>query len=202
MKRLCLVITSALILILVFMGCSQAKLPNLPTMPSLNVTPNVTKAVVENATKGEETLQTYKSTAFAYSIQYPSTWTLEENLFGTGEVLISHGDAYISISPPFKGNPTGSVSGWVDFQIRENSKGSMVYRVLQRSILNWQGKYEACLWILENQYAPSYTFMKSTQLNLKRDDNFYQISGGASESNYEQYSSTINKIILSFQLTQ
>lgn len=170
---------------------------------------NSAKPIIPKLIAGEsilkpETWKTYTSIAYGYSIQYPSTWTLKEK-YDSGHhctvYIFGLGSSEISIAPPFQARTGETPSDTVDMLIKANNQ-VLVYRVLSRTNLLWQGKYEACQFSLLTQYYSNDSPLKWTNLFLIRDGYLYQLYGTANESEYDTYSSTIDAIIASFRLTE
>jgi hypothetical protein len=168
---------------------------------------NSAKPIIPKLIAGESILKpwvTYTNSLYGYTIQYPSAWTLTvDNTSGfAGWVRIDGpGSSMVSIGRPFIDRPGATASSNVDSQVEANSQ-LLVYRVLSRTDLKWQGIYEACEWTEVHQAIASYPLIKSRNLYLICNGYFYQVAGSANESEYETYSSTIDTIIASFRITE
>ena len=164
--------------------------PGLGTLPTTTKFTTTTTTIIE-------TWETYTNSTYGYSIEFPSTWHL------TGEVgvLISGpGSIEISFDPRrTQVDPTWSISNHVDLALKVISQG-LVCRVLSRTdSLWWQSKYEASLFTVLYQYDSNSSVYKLRCLYLIRNGYLFIVSGEAYESEYDLYSSMIDKIIQSFR---
>ncbi len=173
----------------------------LPVIPKLMAGESNLKPIPTITIK-QETWLTYTSVNYRYTIQYPNTWKLSVDTLITGKIIIqSSASASISIMPPFYFREGDSISNLVDLIINSN-KSQLVYRLVSRTDLKWQGVYSACKWEILHQSSANYPLLYDKQLYLLSDNNyFYQVSGSVKESEYNLYSNLIDNIIASFRVT-
>jgi S1-C subfamily serine protease len=142
---------------------------------------------------------TYTSDLYGYSIQYPNTLvhrTLDKS-YGM-DFYSSDGKLIVWVHVPKK--TADSLDSQVDFDVYYNSQNSLLFQVLSRNNLTWQGMYEALeftyLLKLDEEHG-GYAY-KCKVLYLKRNGYLFQINTSAPPDSYELYSSTIDTIINSF----
>jgi hypothetical protein len=167
---------------------------------------NGAKPIIPKLMAGEsilkpETWETYSNSAYGYSIQYPSTWTLTVNKTFAGQDVIDSPSSGRIVLNRYEALGR-TVSHYVDTHIDVNSKALLTYQVLSRKDGYWHGIYPSCDWIDLHRSDESHPLLKSRSLYLECNGYFYGVTGLANESEYESYSSTIDKIIASFRLIE
>lgn len=149
--------------------------------------------------------KTYTDNTYGYSVQYPPTWRLVDGGKSTDArfvlvAIIGPGSSSIIIDATSLNDIRPGLTSMVDSKVLARSKSEAIYRVLSRKDLLWQGVYQACELTNIDQWGPGDPLRKSKSLYII-DGYFYQISGYANESEYELYSATIDRIIVSFRIT-
>ncbi len=168
---------------------------------------NSAKPIIPKLIAGESVLKpwaTYTNRQYKYSILYPSTWEITESqepeLKGFFTIR-SPGTASISLFIPSLA-PDYTPSEHVDNVLRIRSSFQLVFRVLSREDLMWQGVYPACEWTSLSQFSKNSASTKTKALTLSRNGYQYQVWASANESEYDAYSSTFDTVIASFRLIE
>ncbi|MDR3502471.1 MAG: PsbP-related protein [Legionella sp.] len=104
MKKLLFVLS---VVVLLAAGCNSSQQANVaqnvatatPT-PQQQIAQSATPSPIQNPNNDAQNWKTYSSTSLGFSIQYPSTWSIDSQRSSTNEVVLNNGgvESHISIS--------------------------------------------------------------------------------------------------------
>jgi hypothetical protein len=199
--KLFLILTAVLQAVLITLsGCSPLTVTAVPDTviqtPSITETTTITNTVTES-------WFTYTNSVYKYSIQYPIDWC-----FGISEgnnsvpelhsvVIASLKSAHVCV---FTYPRAQSVYSFVDSIIEWGKKNMILFQVLSRSDVTWHGKYQACEWTFMYQLDTASPLIMERNLTLETDGYLHEVFGKGNYSEFESYSTVIDKIITSFRM--
>jgi hypothetical protein len=173
---------------------------------------NSAKLIIPKLIAGESVLkplQIYSNDDWGYSIQYPGSWTLRKqekdqvnNTF-TYQVFFIEGEGLqITIHCSQNESPLfNTLSEGIDFSIQANKKTFLVFDILARTNLRWQGLYDACEITRLEQYNASSPLQKVKNLSVDKNNLYsYSVSASVNALEYDRCSPIIDAIINSFRL--
>jgi len=169
---------------------------------------NGTKPIIPKLIAGEsilkpETWETYAHPTYGFSINYPSSWKVDESNLKYVRITdvqnLAGVDLEIITNVP--NTATASVEALVDANIKQYQTDESDFKLLSKvqknygDAMGWEFCYSFSSNGFKYQFRHFYTYSSS-------ESNVYGIRVWVVESEYETYSSTIDRIIASFRITQ